>query len=64
MPQPVLLDRRERQTTVAALRYWRDEMCPHPDIQGFYFEDPNVVPLNEDEIEGLCQRLITASDGD
>lgn len=62
MPPPLTLTRRERQTTLAALRYWQDEMVPHPDIQGFYFQDPDVVPLTGDEIDALCMRLAAVSD--
>lgn len=65
MSLPLVLDRRERQTIVAALRYWRDEMAPYPELQETYLEDSRVPCLNAEEIDALCRELTREpSDGD
>jgi len=45
MPTDVRLTVRERLTLAAALRFWRDEMVPSPELQRFYFEEPSPDPL-------------------
>ena len=50
----------ELATVLAALRFWQDEMGPHPHKGGCYpehFDDHE--PLGADEIDALCERLNT-----
>ena len=52
---------RELATVIAALLFWREEMCPHgrevmrPYLASLELE--HVEPLSADEIERLSQRL-------
>jgi hypothetical protein len=52
---------RETATILAALHYWREEMCPHgPSIMRPYFKAvglPRAKPLSADEIVALSKRL-------
>lgn len=52
---------RERATVLAALQYWRQEMCPHGHtVMLPYFADfglDQVKPLNVKEIGRLMDRL-------
>jgi hypothetical protein len=56
-----MLTRREAATILAALQYWREEMCPHgPPIMRPYFKHfklSRVRPLTGGEIARLCRRL-------
>lgn len=56
-----MLNKREIATVLAALLYWKEEMCPHdPDVMRPYFEDLELAefePLSTDEIDLLMQRL-------
>jgi hypothetical protein len=56
-----MLTSREAATILAALLYWREEMCPHgPAIMRPYFKHfqlNRIKPLTVDEIEQLCLRL-------
>jgi hypothetical protein len=50
------LSARELATVLAALRFWQDEMSPHPG--GCYPEHfEGTTPLDSLEIDDLCQRL-------
>ena len=53
--------KRETATILAALLFWREELCPHDvKIMGPYFKAvgmPRVKPLSADEIERLSARL-------
>jgi hypothetical protein len=53
--------KRERATVLAALLFWREELCPHgARIMGPYFKAvgmPRVKPLSANEIKGLSARL-------
>jgi hypothetical protein len=55
------LTEREIATILAALLFWREEMCPHdPAIMQPYFETvgmPSIEPLSADEIVVLSERL-------
>ena len=45
-------------TIRAALRYWQEEMCPHPAvIHQPYFDVPGIEPLTAQAIERLRERL-------
>lgn len=52
---------RETATILAALQYWREEMCPHGRaIMGPYFRTAGCepfTPLNRTEIARLSARL-------
>ena len=52
---------REAATILAALLFWRDEMCPHDrSVMKPYFEDLALgeqEPLSGTEIDDLSQRL-------
>ncbi|MGL4554804.1 MAG: hypothetical protein ACRC33_26865 [Gemmataceae bacterium] len=51
---------RELATVLAALRFWQDEMGPHPHAGGCYPEHfDGVEPLDAQGIEDLCERLDT-----
>ena len=58
-----MLTVRETATIVAALIYWREEMCPHGRaIMGPYFLTAGCdqfTPLNRTEIARLSARLKT-----
>jgi hypothetical protein len=58
-----MLTIREAATVLAALHYWREEMCPHgPAIMRPYFKHfklSQVQPLTTSEIARLCRRLQT-----
>ena len=56
-PQAVCeLDARELATVLVALRYWQEEMSPH--VSSCNLEHlADVLPLNADEIDALCERL-------
>lgn len=55
------LTARELATVLAALRFWQDEMGPHPHAGGCYPEDfGDARPLGAAEIDALCERLNTA----
>lgn len=53
--------KRETATILAALLYWREELCPHgAAIMGPYFKAvglPRVKPISAAEIEKLAARL-------
>ena len=53
--------KRETATILAALLYWREELCPHgAKIMRPYFKAvglPRVRPLSADEIVKLSARL-------
>lgn len=57
---------REIATVLAALTYWREEMCPHdravmrPYFQAVGF--PRAQPLSAEEIVRLSERLRSASE--
>jgi hypothetical protein len=46
---------------LAALLFWREEMCPHdPVVMQPYFEEiglPEIRPLSPDEIIALSERV-------
>ena len=52
---------REPATLLAALLFWREEMCPHGrEIMRPYFaslELEHVEPLSADDLERLSERL-------
>jgi hypothetical protein len=51
---------RELATVLAALRFWQDEMGPHPHAGGCYPERfDGVEPLDARGIDDLCERLST-----
>jgi hypothetical protein len=51
---------RELATVLAALRFWQDEMGPHPHASGCYPEHfDGIEPLDAQEIDDLCDRLNT-----
>ena len=56
-----MLSPRETATLLAALQFWREEMCPHSvDVMRPYFAAvgmPHIEPLTADEIDGLMTRL-------
>jgi hypothetical protein len=56
-----MLDVRETATILAALLYWREEMCPHGrEVMRPYLETlglPHVEPLSAEQIERLSERL-------
>ena len=56
-----MLTAQETATVLAALLYWREEMCPHGRaIMRPYFAHFKLArktPLNAQEIEQLCERL-------
>ena len=56
-----MLTKRETATMLAALLYWREEMCPHGlSIMRPYFKSigqPRVKPLSAREIAALSKRL-------
>jgi hypothetical protein len=56
-----MLSARETATILAALLYWREEMCPHGrSIMRPYFKHfqlNRIKPLASEEIIELCQRL-------
>ena len=56
-----MLSPRETATILAALQFWREEMCPHSvGVMRPYFEAvgmAHVEPLTADEIDGLMARL-------
>ena len=48
----------ERATVLAALRFWQDEMGPHPHVDGCYPDHfVNAKPLSSEAIDSLCERL-------
>ena len=59
-----MLTARETATVLAALLYWREEMCPHDRaIMRPYFAHFGLSrkkPLDAQEIEKLCDRLRTS----
>ena len=60
-----MLNHRELATVLAALFYWREEMCPHGQaIIRPYFKAvgfPRANPLTADEVAALSKRLVTES---
>ena len=56
-----MISHRETATLLAALQFWREEMCPHSvDVMRPYFEAvgmAHIEPLMADEIDGLMTRL-------
>ena len=56
-----MLTKRETATVLAALFYWREEMCPHgPSIMRPYFKAAGmrrIKPLSAKEIIALSKRL-------
>jgi hypothetical protein len=56
-----MLTVKETANILAALLYWREEMCPHgPVIMRPYFKAlgfPRIKPLNAGEIVALSKRL-------
>jgi len=54
----VRLSDRELATFLAALRYWQEEMSPHPEAAACYDHfDDEVTPLTADQIDDLCEKL-------
>ncbi len=57
----VLLDEREKATTLAALRHWQDEWStldlPGQFADYFVGGTNDIEPLDTDEIDDLCERL-------
>lgn len=54
---------RELATVLAALRFWHDEMGPHPHAGGCYPElFGGGVPLDARGIDDLCERLDTTEE--
>jgi hypothetical protein len=55
------LTNQEIATILAALLFWREEMCPHAEaVMQPYFESvglPTAVPLGAAEITALSERL-------
>lgn len=55
------LSDRELATILAALLFWREEMCPHdPAVMRPYFEAigrPDIEPLSADDVVALSERL-------
>jgi hypothetical protein len=55
------LNDRELAIVLASLRFWQDEMSPHPHASGCYPEHfDGIEPLTSDEIDALCERLNAA----
>ena len=52
---------RETATILAALQFWREEMCSHSvEVMRPYFDAvgmAHIEPLTADEIDGLMARL-------
>jgi hypothetical protein len=48
---------RELATVRAALRFWRDEMGPHPHGGSYADHFEGHAPLTAGEIDALCERL-------
>jgi hypothetical protein len=48
---------RELGTVLAGLRYWQRDMPGSKDLQMIATDDGEHVPLDEDEIDNLCEHL-------
>lgn len=55
------LNDRELATVLAALRHWQDDI-PEGDREGFDHFDEKLTPLNDDEIDKLCEALNSDDD--
>ena len=64
---PHTLTDRELATVLAALLFWREEMCPHdPAMMQPYFETvglPGIEPLSAGDIIALSERMLTELSG-
>ena len=56
-----MLSPRETATILAALQFWREEMCPHSvEVMRPYFEAvgrAHIEPLTAEEIDSLMTQL-------
>jgi hypothetical protein len=54
----VRLSRRELETVLAALRYWRQDLAENEEgpIAPDHFRE-GITPLSVEEIDALCERL-------
>jgi len=58
-PSMIDLDHRELSTVLAALRLWQRDgfQDPNRDLHDVASDDGSCVPLNDTEIDKLCERL-------
>ena len=61
-PKPAILTREETATILAALRYYQQKGLGDPenrplDIHEIASDDDDLISLDEDDIDGLCEKL-------
>lgn len=55
--QPSPFDEREMSTLLAALRYWQNHRPSNPELHDIATNGGEVEPLDEWEIDTLCERI-------